>query len=113
MPSDWPENRVLFAIVSEGTPTPATSTSSARLGLFGGTFDPPHVGHLVTAVNVLHALELDQVILMVNNVPWQKEGTRQITPAADRLAMVVAAVDDVRGLVAGSTEINHGGNSYT
>jgi nicotinate-nucleotide adenylyltransferase len=113
VPSDWPENRVLFAIVSEGTPTPATSTSSARLGLFGGTFDPPHVGHLVTAVNVLHALELDQVILMVNNVPWQKEGTRQITPAADRLAMVVAAVDDVRGLVAGSTEINHGGNSYT
>jgi nicotinate-nucleotide adenylyltransferase len=111
--SDSPENRVLLPTVSVGTPTPATSSSSARLGLFGGTFDPPHVGHLVTAVNVLHALELDQVILMVNNVPWQKEGTRQITPAADRLAMVVAAVDDVPGLVAGSTEIGHGGNSYT
>ncbi|MFZ9540770.1 MAG: nicotinate-nicotinamide nucleotide adenylyltransferase, partial [Ilumatobacteraceae bacterium] len=38
---------------------------SQRIGLFGGTFDPPHVGHLVTAVNVMHALDLDQVVLMV------------------------------------------------
>jgi nicotinate-nucleotide adenylyltransferase len=100
-------------IVPAGTTTPAASLSPARLGLFGGTFDPPHVGHLVTAVNVLHALELDQVILMVNNVAWQKEGSRQITPADDRLAMVVAAVEDVPGLVAGCIEIDHGGNSYT
>ncbi len=99
--------------MSAGTPTPAASSSPVRLGLFGGTFDPPHVGHLVTAVNVLHALGLDQVILMVNNVAWQKEGARQITPAQDRLAMVVAAVEDVPGLVAGRTEIDHGGNSYT
>ena len=52
-----------------------------KLGVFGGTFDPPHVGHLVTAVNVYHALELDVLELMVANVPWQKEGTRPITPA--------------------------------
>jgi len=57
------------------------------------------VGHLVTAVNVRHALELDVVVLMVANVPWQKEGSRTITPAADRLAMVEAAVRDVSGLV--------------
>mgnify|MGYP000694680716 CR=1 FL=1 len=66
-----------------------------RIGVLGGTFDPPHVGHLVTAVNVRHALELDLVIMMVANVPWQKEGTRHITPALDRLAMVEAAVADV------------------
>jgi nicotinate-nucleotide adenylyltransferase len=84
-----------------------------RLGLFGGTFDPPHVGHLVTAVNVRHALALDLVILMVANVPWQKAGTRDITPAPDRLAMVEAAVADVAGLEAGSLEIDHGGASYT
>jgi len=63
-----------------------------RIGLFGGTFDPPHVGHLVTAVNVRHALRLDRVVLMVANSPWQKDGTRSITPAEDRLAMVEAAV---------------------
>src|SRR5258705_9248946 len=84
-----------------------------RIGLFGGTFDPPHVGHLVTAVNVRHALELDSVVLMVANSPWQKDGTRSITPAEDRLAMVEAAVADVKGLVAGDAEIRRGGPSFT
>jgi nicotinate-nucleotide adenylyltransferase len=84
-----------------------------RVGIFGGTFDPPHVGHLVTAVNVRHALALDVVLLMVANVPWQKEGSRSITPALDRLAMVEAAVADVPGLEAGRLEIDLGGDSYT
>jgi nicotinate-nucleotide adenylyltransferase len=83
------------------------------VGLFGGTFDPPHVGHLVTAVNVRHELQLDSVILMVANVPWQKQGSRDITPAADRLAMVAAAVADVDGLEAGDLEITRGGSSFT
>lgn len=85
----------------------------ARIGLFGGTFDPPHVGHLVTAVNVRHALSLDVVVLMVANVPWQKAGSRAITPAALRLAMVEAAVADVPGLEAGRLELDRGGASYT
>ncbi len=84
-----------------------------RIGLFGGTSDPPHVGHLVTAVNVHHALHLDVVILMVANVPWQKLGTRPITDARIRLEMVEAAVADVDGLIAGRAEIDHGGHSYT
>jgi nicotinate-nucleotide adenylyltransferase len=50
---------------------------------------------------------------MVANVPWQKYGTRAITPAEDRLAMVEAAVADVDGLVAGEFEIRRGGASYT
>ena len=84
-----------------------------RVGVFGGTFDPPHVGHLVTAVNVAHELDLDRVILMVANVPWQKVGTRSITPAPDRFAMVEAAVADVPRLVAGDHEIRAGGDSYS
>jgi len=84
-----------------------------RIGLFGGTFDPPHVGHLVTAVNVRHALALDLVLLMVANDPWQKSGVRPITPAADRLAMVQAAVAGIEGLEAGSEEMQRGGPSYT
>lgn len=90
-----------------------TSTASLRIGLFGGTFDPPHVGHLVTAVNVRHALDLDMVILMVAGDPWQKSGSRDVTSAADRFAMVEAAVSDVEGLVAGRDEIDRGGPSYT
>ena len=84
-----------------------------RIGIFGGTFDPPHVGHLVTAVNVRHALELDLVIVMVANDPWQKSGSRDVTSALDRLAMVEAAVADVEGLIAGRHEIDRGGPSYT
>ena len=84
-----------------------------RIGVFGGTFDPPHIGHLVTAVNVRHALDLDVVMLMVANDPWQKSGARAVTPALDRLAMVEAAVTGLDGIVAGREEIDRGGPSYT
>jgi nicotinate-nucleotide adenylyltransferase len=92
---------------------PPLAEKHQRIGLFGGTFDPPHVGHLVTAVNVRHALSLDLVILMVANVPWQKEGSRRITAPEDRLAMVEAAVAEVAGLVPGRIEVDLGGPSYT
>ena len=92
---------------------PAGDAKPLRIGVFGGTFDPPHVGHLVTAVNVRHSLDLDLMLLMVNNVPWQKIGSRPITPAPDRLAMVAAAVADVDGLEAGDHEIVAGGHSFT
>ena len=84
-----------------------------RIGVFGGTFDPIHVGHLVAAVNCRHALGLDRVILMVANEPWQKVGARQLSPALDRLALVEACVEDVEGLEAGRMEIDRGGLSYT
>lgn len=93
-------------------PTPPSS-DWARIGVFGGTFDPPHVGHLVTAVNVRHALDLDVVLLVVANDPWQKAGTRDLTPAADRLALVEAAVGDVDGLEASDIELRRGGTSYS
>ncbi len=96
-----------------GSPVVPAETSALRIGVFGGTFDPPHVGHLVTAINVAHSLDLHSVIMMVNNVPWQKVGSRPITPALDRLAMVQAAVANVPRLTAGDVEIRVGGHSYT
>jgi nicotinate-nucleotide adenylyltransferase len=86
---------------------------SERLGIFGGTFDPPHVGHLVTAVNVRHDLALDRVLLVVAGRPWQKLGTREISSAADRYAMVAAAVGTVDGLEASALEIDRPGLSFT
>jgi nicotinate-nucleotide adenylyltransferase len=83
-----------------------------RFGVFGGTFDPIHVGHLVTAVNVRHALGLDRLLLVVANDPWQKHGS-VVTSAVDRLAMVQAAVADVPGLEASDLEIRRGGQSFT
>lgn len=85
----------------------------SALGVLGGTFDPIHVGHLVAAVNVRHALDLDLVLLVVANRPWQKEGTRPVTPAEDRLAVVRAAVGQVPGVEASDLEVARGGVSYT
>ncbi len=84
-----------------------------RIGIFGGTFDPIHVGHLVAAINAKHAVGMDRVVLMVANIPWQKAGVRVVSSAEDRLALVEAAVGDVPGLEAGSLEIERGGVSYT
>jgi nicotinate-nucleotide adenylyltransferase len=82
------------------------------VGILGGTFDPPHVGHLVVAVNVRWALELDEVLLVVANEPWQKAHL-PVSPAADRLAMVEALVEGVEGVSASAVEIERGGRSYT
>ena len=84
-----------------------------RLGVFGGTFDPPHVGHLVVAVNARHALQLDRLLLVVAHDPWQKSQSRPVSSAEDRLAMVQAAVGDVDGLEASAIELERGGVSYT
>jgi nicotinate-nucleotide adenylyltransferase len=84
-----------------------------RIGVFGGTFDPPHIGHLVAAVDAQQVLGLDVVLLVVANVPWQKVGARAISRADDRLAMVRAAVADRPGLEVSDVEIRRGGPSYT
>jgi nicotinate-nucleotide adenylyltransferase len=89
------------------------SRGGRRIGVFGGTFDPPHIGHLVAAIDARSALALDVVLLVVANVPWQKVGTRAISPAEDRLAMVRAAVADEPGLEACDLEIARGGDTYT
>jgi nicotinate-nucleotide adenylyltransferase len=84
-----------------------------RLGILGGTFDPVHVGHLVSALEARDALDLDRVLLVVANDPWQKTGSRQITPAEDRFAVVAAAVEGLEGVRASRIEIDRGGPSYT
>lgn len=84
-----------------------------RIGILGGTFDPVHVGHLVGAVNARYSLQLDKVLLVVANQPWQKVDARTVTPAADRLALVEAAVAGHEGIEASSLEVDRGGVSYT
>jgi nicotinate-nucleotide adenylyltransferase len=83
-----------------------------RLGIFGGTFDPVHVGHLAAACAARHQLRLDRVLLVVAADPWQKHG-RVVAPAAARYAMVAAAIQDDAGLEASALEIDRSGPSYT
>ncbi len=85
----------------------------ASVGIFGGTFDPPHVGHVAAAERCRAALGLDRVLLVVANDPWQKAPDRLVSPAPIRLAMVQAAVAGHPGLEASDLEIARGGASYT
>jgi len=93
---------------SSGTPQ-----VGRRIGLFGGTFDPVHHGHLAAAWNVRQILDLDEIWLVVANDPWQKSGDRTITSASTRLEWVRQAVRAFDGLEASDVEIESGGASYT
>jgi len=90
-----------------------TSTAPRRLGILGGTFDPPHAGHLAAALAVQTQLGLDDVVLMVANEPWQKVGDRQVTPANVRWEMTNALVQGNSGLRADDREIRRGGPTFT
>lgn len=83
-----------------------------RIGVLGGTFDPPHFGHLAAGLEVRHRLNLSVVLLVVANDPWQKSALHPVTPAPLRLEMVRAAVTDIGGLEASALEIERGGQSY-
>ncbi len=90
-----------------------------RIGVFGGTFDPIHFGHLAIALEVRHQLELDRMLLVVANDPWQKTVFNSVTPAGFRFEMVEAAVSAVNETVgatvleASDQEIRRGGETYT
>ena len=83
------------------------------MGLLGGTFDPPHLGHLAAARAVQAQLGLHRVDLLVANDPWQKSGDRTVSPAAVRLEMARALVTDTPGLGVDDREIRRGGPTYT
>ena len=82
-----------------------------RIGLFGGTFDPPHNAHLALARAALDALGLDEVRWIPAGAPWQK--ARSITPAAEREAMVRAAIEGEPRFVLDRSELDREGPSYT
>lgn len=84
-----------------------------EVGVLGGTFDPPHIGHVRAAVRVRHALGLDVVLLVPAGEPWQKRGDRAITPAPLRAEMTRAAVAGIAGLEVADLEIRRPGPSYT
>lgn len=81
-----------------------------RVGLLGGTFDPPHLGHLVVAECARVELVLDEVRLLVASDPYQKGTT---SPTADRVAMVEAAVAEDDHLGIDLIELEREGPTYT
>ena len=83
-----------------------------RLGVLGGTFDPPHVGHLIVAEFAREQLHLDSVRFIPAGDPWRKAG-RDIAAAPHRLAMTRLAVADNESFAVDDREVQRSGPSYT
>ena len=83
-----------------------------RIGLFGGTFNPIHRGHLWAASEVIKRFNLDQIFLIPAALPPHKT-PGAVANADDRLEMIHLAIGDVPGIVVSDVELNRPGPSYT
>jgi nicotinate-nucleotide adenylyltransferase len=82
-----------------------------RAGVLGGTFDPPHLGHLVLAASAREALHLDRVLFVPAGMPWRK-AERVITDAALRVRLTQAAVEALTWAEVDQIEVEREGPSY-
>jgi nicotinate-nucleotide adenylyltransferase len=83
-----------------------------RIGIFGGTFDPPHVGHLILAAEARDQLRLERVLWVVTPDPPHKIG-HGITPLATRLKLVQAAIAQDKQFEISRVEIDRPGPHYS
>jgi nicotinate-nucleotide adenylyltransferase len=83
-----------------------------RLGVLGGTFDPPHVGHLILAEEARTRLQLKRVLFVLAGDPWRKAG-QEVTPVEHRLAMVRLLVASDPYFEVSTLEVERQGPSYT
>jgi nicotinate-nucleotide adenylyltransferase len=83
-----------------------------RLGIFGGTFDPPHVGHLILAAEARDQLNLDRVLWVLTPDPPHK-ANRAVSSLATRLALVQAALNGDASYEISRVEIDRPGPHYT
>jgi nicotinate-nucleotide adenylyltransferase len=83
----------------------------STLGVFGGTFDPIHYGHLRTAFELMQALRLDELRFMPTGDPPHREPP--VAPHAVRLAMVKAATEGQPGFIVDDRELRRAGPSYS
>lgn len=89
----------------------ARAGTLARLGIMGGTFDPPHLGHLACAEEALEAFGLDAVLFVPTGRPAFKQG-RLVTAGEVRLAMVAAAVAGNPAFAVSALEVERPGITY-
>jgi len=82
-----------------------------RLGIFGGTFDPPHLGHLILAAEAVDQLRLDKVLWTVTGDPPHKHG-QEILPVEIRLTLVKAALADNPAFEVSRVEVDRPGPHY-
>lgn len=82
-----------------------------KVGILGGTFDPPHYGHLIIAQEVLDTLELDEIWFMPTNIPPHKK--EAASDSNDRINMIEEAISGHSNFSVQPIELNRNGPSYT
>lgn len=87
--------------------------SGRRIGIFGGTFDPVHVGHLVIAEQVMEEMRLEKVVFVPGGIPPHKETSSIRASSEDRLRMVEAAVEGNERFTVDRVEIDAGRPMHT
>ena len=90
----------------------ADRPANRRIGILGGTFDPPHLGHLLVAETARAALKLESVLFLPAGEPWLKSG-QHITPAHQRRDMVALAIADHADFCISDCELRRSGPTYT
>lgn len=106
------------SVAADASPTPMTAgqpvakTGAERIGVLGGTFDPPHIGHLWLATVAADELELSRVLLVPAANPPHKR-RRSISHAADRVLMTRLAIANDPRLDVSLVEFEREGPSYT
>ena len=83
-----------------------------KIGVFGGTFDPVHIGHLIAAEEVRARFDLDEVLFIPAGEPWLK-AAYGVTPAHHRLRMVELAVESNAWFRVSDMEVKRPGPTYT
>lgn len=99
------------SLAPDGQPRGAQGVDTRRIGLFGGTFDPPQLAHLALARAARDVLRLDELRWIPTGNPWQK--ARAITDAAHREAMVRLTIEGEPRFVIERCELARGGPSVT
>ena len=93
-------------------PLPVADPSAPpRIGMLGGTFDPVHLGHLRSAVELREALALDRVHMVPASVPPLRGEPR--VPPGERLALLRLGIGDTPGLIADPRELQREGPSFS
>lgn len=88
------------------------ATAIARIGLLGGSFDPPHLAHLALGRVALTALALDELRWLPAGAPWQKAG-REMAAGPHRAGMLAALLADEPRCVIDCRELQRDGPTYT
>lgn len=106
------KNKPITILEEQVHPVQLNTESKRKVGILGGTFNPPHIGHLIIADQVKNQLDLDEVLFIPGSTPPHAD-KKETIEAKHRVEMVKRATEEIPYFSVDMIEINRGGVSYT